>query len=132
DRAPRSLGREQARHGAVRAAGADEIARAKLAAGTRDPPRSVVVLHDVLDVRAEKQLGAALVEQPVVELVATNEPAAAAHRVLRAVVMHVASAPLPQPARILTRRALDHVPERRRQPARAQLDARELRAIDDR
>src|SRR3569623_275436 len=124
DRTTRPRRIEHARDRAVRAARADEVLRGEAA----DEPDAVAPL-DRLHGRTEVQLGAALRQQPLIELDAPDEPALAAQRVLAAAERDVARVPLPQAARIAARRDANDIPERGRQPPRAQLHARELRPV---
>jgi len=85
---------------------------------------------DLLDVNAEPELRTRAMQQEVIELEPADEPALARYRVVLAEVVDVAGVPLPQSTRVLAGRELELVPDARRQPAGAQLDARERRPID--
>src|SRR5258708_11438046 len=78
------------------------------------------------------QGGAAAAEQEVVELEAANEPAVTGDGPIFAGISNVTGAPFPKTARKIARRQRQCVPDRRRQPSRAQLDAGKVGAINDR
>jgi hypothetical protein len=74
-------------------------------------------------------LRAATIEQERIELVATNEVAPARDGMARPSVLHVAARPLPDRRWIGSRQELEDVPNRRAQPASAQLHARKALSV---
>src|ERR1019366_5728994 len=128
DRSEWSRWHAHASHGAVGSASAHHVACTQ--AGDR--PQSVAIALDGGDVLAEEKLGAARPQQEIVKFEPTNEPAVAIDGAALAAVANVAGLPFPAGAGIGGGRKAKLVPNRRRQPARAKLHAREGRAIHHR